>query len=205
MDEAMNVDRLDRNERIVVLYLIDGLSAYEIALILKKSHTWVQNTIKSIKERWNVNTINDIILKAGEFGHGYLRDLDKYYEDIEPVSLKIIAIPTVMNNRYDLKEFRQILTSLKYTQNPHAMDEFIIRNRLVRHPEYLAVWLDWSEQNASDGCYLRKKSHSRYEIGIRSGYQRLPAFSYSSPFSATAMFIKLLLEQIRQPFPTKID
>jgi hypothetical protein len=107
--------------------------------------------------------------------------------------IAVIHLPRNFNNLGDVSAYSLLLDS-GYCETHNQITESAIHEELIKRPECVGEWLNFSEEKrTSTGWYFQKGSKS-YQVGYFPNGQLV---DYVDKITACAAFIKREIENIR--------
>jgi hypothetical protein len=118
--------------------------------------------------------------------------------DVSDIADQIVALPRVFHERGNVSPF-SLLKSTGYFKAHHHISAAEIRAALLRSPESVREWMEYSEdKRTTSGWYVKQNDDRRYEVGYFAEdgdyHNRV---QYSDRIDACVSFIKHEIEEIR--------
>jgi hypothetical protein len=118
-------------------------------------------------------------------------------KEMNQIIEELIILPRKFNSLNNLS-FYALLKDTGYDEISDKISAQKIRDALIRHPDCIDEWKQYSEdQRSSSGFFFEKEGDEHYIVGFLSenkGYENFE--KYSDRFSACAIFIKLEIDAI---------
>jgi len=119
--------------------------------------------------------------------------------EAEEVLLRVLSLPNAMKTEDNVSPWSLVLES-RYSDYATDITESRIHSALLKHPERITEWFQYSEdQRSTPSWYLMEKPGGQYEIGF---LDRKHCTSNVQVFEeraeACAAFIKRALDQIAE-------
>ena len=114
--------------------------------------------------------------------------------DVDDIILKVVRLPETLRHEPS-QSISSLLKASGYLEIHGDIDKPKILKVVRAHPEYVASWLQWSDDiRSSPNPYFMQPDDGRAIVGFYPGnYFKV----YSDICEACAVFIKLQLETIR--------
>lgn len=110
----------------------------------------------------------------------------------------IVSLPEKFESIGDISIY-SLLKEMGYFEIYDQINEADILDRLIKNPEYINQWLNWSEdKRSSSGWYFKKNENDNYIVGYFSIKEDHKIMEYSNIKEACASFIKREIEEIRK-------
>jgi hypothetical protein len=118
--------------------------------------------------------------------------------ETEKLISDIINLPT---SYYDVGNisFYSLLNGTGYFELFDQVPENRILEQLIKHPEWVEQWLNWSDNKRSgSGWYFTQGSSGKYIIGYYPPTENNKAREFFDSSEACAVFIKIVIEETRK-------
>lgn len=117
-------------------------------------------------------------------------------KDIKNIINDIINIPSTLHCN-ETESMYSLLQKYNYFEQYDMVQEDLIREVLIKNPEYINQWLQWSEdKRSSEAWYFIKNTNNKYTVGYYGSKKEIKK-EYFDAASACAAFIKLDIESLR--------
>lgn len=117
-------------------------------------------------------------------------------KDIKSMIINIVNIPSTLHSN-ETESMYSLLQNYNYFEKYEIVQESLIREILIKNPEYINQWLQWSEdKRTSEGWYFIKNTNNKYTVGYYGSKKEIKN-EYSDAANACAAFIKLDIESLR--------
>lgn len=118
--------------------------------------------------------------------------------NINNIINKIIKLPETFYLNGNVSIYN-LLRDSGYFEMYDQIDENNILEELTKHPEYVKIWLEWSDNKRTDsGWFFQKSDHGKYTVDYFPKKEKSDSVEYEDSKLACATFIKLELEAIRK-------
>jgi len=109
----------------------------------------------------------------------------------------IIYLPEKFYKQRDVSIY-SLLKESGYFELHNQIIEANIFDGLIKHPECIDQWLNWSaDKRSSSGWYFKQNDNGKYVVGYFPLKENLETTEYLDEVEACAAFIKREIEDIR--------
>ena len=110
----------------------------------------------------------------------------------------ILRLPEIFYTEQN-KSIYSLLKKTGYFESFTEVNEKDIFDLLIQHPEYIKLWLNWSEdKRSSSGWYFKGSEDRKYIVGYYPDNGEIKLSEYTNAAEACSVFIKREIEEIRK-------
>lgn len=117
--------------------------------------------------------------------------------DVDKVVMNILSMPILFKTKSQSPS--SLLIDSGYLGSLEAITVGAIVDALQKFPEYVEIWLAWSNDKRTDsGWYFKRNNSESYIVGYYPAGKKFASTKYTDAYIAAANFIKREIEDIRE-------